>query len=67
MPKEYENCVRSMIGKGKSSKDAKRICAISYYKKHGKRPQDVHSSYEDALFTVIEAFFLDKLIENSRN
>ena len=56
-----------MISKGKSSKDAKRICAISYYKKHGKRPQDVHSSYEDALFTVIEAFFLDKLIENSRN
>lgn len=61
MPKEYTNCVKSLVNEGKSSKDAKRICAISYYKKHGKRPQDVHSSYEDALFTVIETVFSNKL------
>lgn len=54
MPKEYENCVKSNVNKGKSLKDAKRICAIAFFKRHGKRPQDVESSYDDALFSVLE-------------
>ena len=58
MPAEYTNCVKSYVAKGKSLKDAKRICAINYYKKHGKRPQDVHSGLDPetvALFDMIEA------------
>lgn len=58
MPKEYKACVKSLKSEGKSHKDAQRICAISYYKKHGKRPQDDEkaslSGYENALFNIIE-------------
>lgn len=57
MPKEYKECVKSEIAKGKSEKTAQRICAISYYKRHGKRPQDVHGTltdYDNALFDVID-------------
>ena len=57
MPKEYKECVKSEIASGKSEKTAQRICAISYYKKHGKRPQDVEgslSSHENDLFDAIE-------------
>jgi hypothetical protein len=63
MPKEYTSCVKGYVNKGKPLKDAKRICAINYFKKHGKRPQDVHSSYENALFTVLEVIFNSKLME----
>jgi len=57
MPKEYTECVKGYVAKGKPLKDAKRICAISYYKKHGKRPQDVHSELDAEsafLFDIIE-------------
>ena len=56
MPKEYKECVKSNVNRGKPLKDAQRICAIAFFKRHGKRPQDVESSYEDALFNVLEAF-----------
>jgi len=63
MPAEYENCVKSYTAKGKPLKDAKRICAIRYYKLHGKRPQDVHSTLDPesiALFDMIEV--IDKAV-----
>jgi hypothetical protein len=67
MPKEYTECVKSEIASGKSKKDAQRICAISYYKRHGKRPQDDEkaslSKYESALFEAIE--FIDKALGQS--
>lgn len=40
MPKEYLECVRSEIKSGKAKDDAQRICAISYYKRHKKTPQE---------------------------
>lgn len=58
MPKEYKECVKSEVAKGKSLKDAQRICAISYYKRHGRRPQDDEksslSSWENTLFDVLD-------------
>jgi hypothetical protein len=54
VPKEYTECVKSNVARGKPLKDAKRICAIAFFKRHGKRPQDVESSYDDALFSVLE-------------
>lgn len=58
MPKEYKECVKSEVAKGKKPKDAQRICAISYYKRHGKTPQQAEGSmtlsdYEKALFYVL--------------
>jgi hypothetical protein len=53
MPKEYLECVRSEMDRGKSRADAQRICAIAYYKRHGKRPQDVEDAEVD--WTKIEA------------
>lgn len=44
MPAEYMNCVRSEMKNGKSRKDAQRICAISYYKRHGRTPQEDESA-----------------------
>lgn len=41
MPKEYEKCVESEKKKH-SEKDAKRICAISYYKRHGISVNEAH-------------------------
>jgi hypothetical protein len=38
MPREYEHCKQSELDSGKSLKDAKRICAIRYYKIHGQTP-----------------------------
>lgn len=55
MPAEYDNCVRSEVKSGKSRKTAQRICAIAFFKRHGKRPQDAESSYEKSLFAVLEA------------
>ena len=58
MPKEYKECVKSNIARGKSKKEAQRICAIAYYKRHGRTPQQDEkaslSDYEKALFDVIE-------------
>jgi len=57
MPKEYKECVKSEVSSGKDMKTAQRICAIRYYKNHGKRPQDVEASltpYESGLFDAIE-------------
>ncbi len=58
MPKEYKECVKSYLAKGKSKKYAQRRCAISYYKRHGRTPkQDERatlSDYENALFDIIE-------------
>lgn len=59
MPKEYTECVKSYVKKGKPKKDAQRICAIRYYKKHGKTPQQDESSQEFSakeirMFNLIE-------------
>lgn len=48
MPKEYNSCKESEISKGKSEKDAKRICAISYYKRHGKTPMQAEKEGKSA-------------------
>jgi len=58
MPIQYEKCVKSYLAKGWSLKRAKRVCAISYYKQHGVRPQDTHSALDPEsieLFDMIEA------------
>lgn len=64
MPKEYEECVKSYIAKGRSRKYAQRRCAIAYYKRHGKTPQQAESSllskYERALFDAIKV--IDKAL-----
>lgn len=36
MPKDYLKCREALQRDGKSLKEAQRICAIQYYKKHGK-------------------------------
>lgn len=58
MPKEYTECVKSEIASGKSKKVAQRICAIRYYKNHGRTPQqDEHASlneFERGLFLALE-------------
>jgi hypothetical protein len=58
MPKEYKECIKSEVANGKALKTAQRICAISYYKRHGKTPQHdeskaTFSDYELALFDVL--------------
>ena len=40
MPKQYKACVASEVKSGKPKKTAQKICAISYYKKHGKSVQE---------------------------
>lgn len=44
MPEEYLKCKESLLAKGKSLKDAQRICAIAYYKRHGKTPQQAENA-----------------------
>lgn len=66
MPKEYTACVKSNINRGKSTKDAQRICAIAYYKRHGRTPQQDEkkasfSEYEEQLFNIIP--FIDKAFD----
>jgi len=43
---------------GKSEKDASRICAIAYYKRHGRTPQQderaTFDEYELNLFDAID-------------
>jgi len=52
MPAEYLACVRSEEERGKSHKDAQRICAIAYYKRHGKTPQQAEEEGADELDTA---------------
>lgn len=40
MPKEYTDCVKKQMAKGKPKKEAQKICAIAYYKKHGETVQE---------------------------
>jgi hypothetical protein len=48
-----------MMENGSSKEKAQRVCAISYFKKHGKTPQqDEKSSFEPdelKLFDMVEA------------
>lgn len=39
MPAEYLRCVNRLVGKGKSRKAAQKSCAIAYWKKHKRTPQ----------------------------
>ncbi len=47
MPKEYMECVASMVADGKGKKEAQKICAIQYYKKHGKTPQQAAGEFTE--------------------
>ena len=46
MPAEYLKCVESLMSEGKSKAEAQKICAIAYYKKHGKTPQEAEKMAE---------------------
>jgi hypothetical protein len=65
MPKEYKECVKSEVARGRSLDTAQRICAISYFKRHGMTPREAEkrgkasddtefSSEELSIFNVIE-------------
>ena len=58
-PAEYLNCVRSEMKSGKSKKDAQKMCAISYYKRHEKTPQEDEATDKKitAMDTVIEILY----------
>lgn len=62
MPKEYKHCVESEVNSGKDMKIAQRMCAISFFKRHGMTPQQAeekgmasYSDYEKEVFAAIEA------------
>ena len=61
MPKSYYRCVDSEVATGKSLKEAKRICAISFYKKTNKAlPHDSRSGLEaDQIPTNLEEHPMD--------
>lgn len=42
MPAEYMACVKSETARGKSRKVAQRMCAISYFKRHGISVNEAH-------------------------
>ena len=44
MPVEYEAIRDSLIKQGKNEKTAKRIAAITYYKRHGVAVNKAHKS-----------------------
>ncbi len=47
MPQDYVKCRDAMVREGHPMKEAQRICAIQYYKKHGKAlPRDSKSGLE---------------------
>ena len=58
MPKEYTECVKSYLAKGRTKEYAQRRCAIAYYKRHGRTPkQDERATFsaeELLLFDVID-------------
>lgn len=60
MPKEYTDCKKAVMESGKSEKDAARICAIQYYKKHGKTPQQAAGDSK-ASFTALDLETFDVL------
>ena len=69
MPKQYTECVKSEVANGKKMKDAQRMCAISYFKQHGRTPQQdedkssiaAFSHYELALFEALP--LIDRALE----
>jgi len=75
MPKEYKDCVDSVIKSGKSSTSAHAICAAQFYKKHGKTPREAahedkasaeFTPEEERIFDLIEAIgpiFVQRLID----
>jgi hypothetical protein len=55
VPKEYKECVKSEISRGHSEKDAQRICAIAYFKRHGRTPQqDEKASFNQHELNLFE-------------
>jgi hypothetical protein len=63
MPKDYEACKQSELNSGKKLADAKRICAIRFYKVHGKTPMQaekeasIETTFDDdevQLFELID-------------
>lgn len=60
MPKSYYRCVDSEVATGKSLKEAKRICAISFYKKTGKPLPHTEAGLEaDQIPTNLEEHPMD--------
>lgn len=49
MPKEYKECVKTEKKKH-SEKEAKKICAIAYYKRHGVSVNEAHKRYAKKSF-----------------
>lgn len=63
MPKEYKDCVESVMKSGKSSDSAHAICSAQFYKKHGKTPREAaheekasmeFSPEEERIFDLLE-------------
>jgi hypothetical protein len=51
MPKEYYDCVDALMAEGKDKAEAQKTCAIAYYKKHGKTPQEAEKMGDDKTIT----------------
>ena len=51
MPKEYLDCVAALKAEGKSEDEAQKTCAIAYYKKHGKTPEEAEKMGDDKTIT----------------
>ena len=59
------------MSEGKSKAEAQKICAIAYYKKHGKTPQEAEKmaefKFNEALVAIWELIgFCDRYIEENR-
>lgn len=48
------HCVDEEIKNGKSKKDAQKMCAIGYYKRHGRTPQQDENKDAEALASMYE-------------
>lgn len=60
MPQSYYKCVDSEVADGKSLKEAKRICAISFFKRTGKPLPHTESGLEaDQIPTNLEEHPMD--------
>ncbi len=65
MPAEYMNCMHTeMMDHGKSKEEAQKICAIGYYKRHGRTPmQDENkASLVDDLYISALAMMYDTIM-----
>lgn len=59
MPKEYTECVKSYLAKGRTKKYAQRRCAIAYYKRHGRTPkQDERATFDEYELNLFDAIDL---------